>query len=586
MPWSAAWPLLCLAGRRPLFAQAALAIVQAVLPFAGLLAMQHLIDAVAAGLAGRNTPADALAAATLATLAAGLVAFAGSALRSFVSVLSENHGRALTDALVLRVQTHAATLDLADFDRPAFHDLLQKAGAEASQRPVRLVQDGLAVLVAGLGLLTMGLWLTRVAIWLPILVAAAALPIAFVRARHARERLAWQDQNVGTQRDAGYAGAVLTGRATSKDVRLLDLAVAFGTRLASLRAKLRESLAELARRRARGELGVTTLASAGLFAAYYVLARTALAGGLSLGELVLQAQAAQRAQNGVRDLLAALMGEREHRQFLVPVVEFLARKSAMAPTPATPPPAADPAAPALAFGDVTFRYPETNGDALRGLTFRVARGERVALVGANGSGKSTIVKLLARLYDPDTGIVAGDGVDLRTWPLPAWRAKLSLLLQDAALFELSLRANLALGTAAPPPDDALWSALATVGLDAKVRALHAGLDTMCSRRVSGGVDWSTGEARRLVLARALVPAVDLLVVDEPFAALDRDTALGVARALAALPRSRTLVVVDHRLDCLRFCDRVLVLERGAVVAEETPAGLAARDPRFAALRPE
>ncbi len=296
VPWSAAWPLLCLAGRRPLFAQAGLAVVQALLPFAGLLAMQHLIDAVAAGLAGRSTPADALAAATLATLAAGLVAFTGSALRSFAAVLSENHGRALTDALVLRVQTHAANLDLAEFDRPAFHDLLQKAGAEASQRPVRLVQDGLAVLVAGVGLLTMGLWLTRVAIWLPVLVAAAALPIAFVRARHARERLAWQDQNVGVQRDAGYAGAVLTGRATSKDVRLLDLAIPFGTRLAALRAKLRGSLAELARRRARGELGVTTLASAGLFAAYYVLARTALAGGLSLGELVLQAQAAQRAQ--------------------------------------------------------------------------------------------------------------------------------------------------------------------------------------------------------------------------------------------------------------------------------------------------
>jgi ATP-binding cassette, subfamily B, bacterial len=434
--------------------------------------------------------------------------------------------------------------------------------------------------------LTMVWLLAGVSWWLPALVALAALPLAWLRGRHAALRVAWQERYVTAQRDVGYAGAVLTGRATAKDVRVFGLAGFWSARLAHLRAQLRQSLRALAGKRSRDELLVHTISSAGLFAAYFWLANQALAGGLSLGGLVLQAQAAQRAQNGVRDLLAAMLGVHEHRLFLRPVLDFLALRPGLvaAPPPATPPPGAL----ALAVRQLAFRYPEAACQALHDVSFDVAAGERLAIVGPNGSGKSTLLKLLARLYAPAAGSLAANGVALQHVEPAGFRARLSVLLQDAALFELSVRDNLGLGrtAAAPPCSDAeLWQALAVVGLVDRVRALPAGLDTMCSRRFPGGADWSAGEARRLVLARALLRPADLLLLDEPFLALDGVLATALEQHLAQRSRRTTVIVVDHRPQAIRWVDRVLVLERGTVTASGAPRDLAQHHARFRELFP-
>ncbi len=581
MPWTTAWQLASSVGRRPLLELAALAVAQALLPLAGLVAMQRLLDAVAAGIGGTLPPTEAMAAASLAVALAAGIALVGSLVQARLVVRSEVHGRELADATTQRVQEHAATLDLGDFDQPECHERMQRAGAEAATRPVRLVQDGVAVLVAGIGMLAMAGWLLLVEPWLPLVVVASALPVAFVRQRHAADRLRWQQQNVGAQRDVGYTGALLTGRATAPEVRVLGVAAWLGQRLGALRAGLRQSLATLARRRSRDEVWVAAVRSAGLFGAYFVLARAALAGGLSLGELVLHAQAAQRAQNGVRDLLAALAAGREHRQFLRPVVEFLSRGPAVV---ATPPPRTPPPGPlALAASDVGFRYAGGPREALDGVTFTIAAGEYVGVLGGNGSGKSTLVKLLARLYDPSVGRLEANGVDLRHCEPAAWRARLSVLTQDGSLLELSVRENLELGRSAPATDAEIARVLAVVGLEEAVARLPAGLATPCSRRIDGGVDWSSGEQRRLRIARALLRRADLLVLDEPFAGLDAGSVATVAAHLRTLPGTR--IVVEHRLEPLRHCDRILVLRDGRLVAHGTPAELAATDPAFASLRP-
>jgi ATP-binding cassette subfamily B protein len=560
--WDFAWQLVAVGGRRRLAALLGLAVGQALLPLAGLVALQRLIDAVARGVAGRQPDDHALADATTAVVVAAAVAFLGSALRSLATVVSENHGRELSDAATRQVQAHAAEVPQAAFDQPGFHDLLLRAGAEAGQRPVRLVQDGIAAVVAGVGLVTMVALLAGVSWWLPGMVAATALPLAWVRRRHADQRVRWQERHTGDQRDVGYAGAVLAGRATSKEVRSLGLRRFWLGRLDRLRAGLRASLAVLARQRARDELVVQTVASAGLFVAYFVLAKDALAGGLTLGGLVLQAQAAQRAQNGVRDALAALAGVHEHRLFLRPVADFLALPPAGANSPnATPPPGPFE----VACADLTFAYAGTRRPALAGVSLTLRSGERVAVTGANGSGKSTLVKLLCGLYAPTAGVIRIDGRDLAACAPAAWSERVAVLLQDAQVYELSVRDNLRFDRA--EDDAALWAALAVVGLDARVRALPEGLATMCSRRHPGGVEWSAGEARRLLLARALLRPADLIVLDEPFDGVDPATAAFLAAALRAHRPQAIVVVVDHRPEALQFADRVLALADGRLVAD-------------------
>jgi len=587
--WRTAWQFAGAAGRAGFVGLALLTAAQALLPLAGLLAMMALIDAVADGLAGRTAAAAAESAATIATGAAAAIVFAAAACKSLYAQLSEGQGRRLGDALAQRLEQHAAAVPLACYDTPAFHELLQRAAAEAPQRAVRWQQDLLALGASLLGLLTMCWLLAGVEPWLPFLVALTALPLAIVRRQHAHSRFAWQQQHAGDQRDLAVLAGALTSRAAAKDVRVLRLAGPFGQLADGLRAALRRSAATLLRQRSRDELLVTVLAAIGLFAAYLRLVNEALAGGLGLGMLVLQAQAAQRAQNGVRDVLAAAAGVHEHRLFLAPLQTFLALPTVGKPQPApllaTPPAARSPAGLPLQLADVQFRYPEASAPALQIPSLAIAAGERLAVVGPNGSGKSTLLKLLAGLYAPDAGAVLVDGARLAAPADDLWFARCAVLLQDAVLFERSLRENLQLGRATPAAEAELWQVLDDVGLAERVRALPHGLDTMCSRRHPGGVAWSGGEARRLLLARALLPGPELVLLDEPFAALDAATASTVLQRLMARPRTATFVVVDHRPAVLALCDRVAALAGGRLVGCGPLAALRAR-PELRGLLPE
>lgn len=584
MPLRVALQLCTLAGRGPLLIHALLVLVQGLLPLAGLFAMQWLVDAVADGVAGRTLAADAWRQASLAVAVAAAVAFVGNALRASAAVFTETHGRRLADACTARFQEHAARLDLAAFDRPAFHDLLHRAGGEAASRPVRLVQDFAAFGTATVSLLAMALVLATVEPWLPLVVATAAAPIAWTRQRHARLRFAWQQEATAAQREIGYLGATLTGRATAKDVRGLGLLPMVQHRLAGLRAGLRQAQQRLARARARDDLLVHTLAGAALFGAYLHLGNLALAGVLSIGGLVLHAQAVQRAQNGVRDLLGAGSAIVESRLFLRPLVDFLAA----VPAVRAEPPAVDlaPGSLALATTSLGFTYPGATVAALHDVTVRIAPGERIAVVGQNGSGKSTFVKLLCRLYDPTTGRLLANDVDVRHVQPEHYRARLACLFQDAHAFELTIGENLRLGHREPADDAVLWRSLTIVGLADRVRALPLGLATPLSRRAKDGVEWSGGELRRLLLARALAQPADVLLLDEPFGALDGEAATALAAALVAEDRRRTLVLVDHRSAAIRCVDRVLLFERGQLIADGPPATLAATEPRFASLFPD
>lgn len=584
VPFGAALGLCLSAGRSRFFAHLALVVVQAALPLAGLYAMQWLIDAVAAGVQGTTPQADAFTAVLAATGLAAGIAVVGNLVRSLAAVVAESHGRALADASAQRLQEHAAGLDLAEFDRAPFHDLLHQAGTAASQRPVRLVADLAGGLSALVSLVLMGTVLGFVEVWLPFVVVAAALPLAWARRHHARAQFRWQQVNVHPQRDVGYLGALLTGRASAKDVRALRLGGWFAARLSALRAGVRRSLHALAAARARDDMLVQTLASLAMFGAYVWLGHLALAGALTLGGLVLHAQAVQRAQNGIRDLLSAAAAIGEDRLFLRPFVDLLATRAQLgAAPPAANPPAG---APAIAAHGVHFTYPDSPHAALTDVTFALAPGERVAIAGPNGSGKSTLVKLLCRLYDPTTGNLAANGTDLRHMTPDAWRAGIAVLFQDASGFELTLGENLRLGHATHCPDAELWRALDVAGLAALVKALPLQLDTPLSRRISGGVELSGGELRRLLLARALAQPASLLVLDEPFAQLDGVAAERLAAELAARSGRQTIVVVDHRATAVRCVDRVLLLEHGRLVASGSPAELSAGEPRFRALFPD
>jgi ATP-binding cassette subfamily B protein len=571
VPLRQAREIAALAGRRVLASNVALLVVQGIVPLLGLLAMKQLLDAVDNGIRAADRY-EAFRGVGTAVAFAAAVAALGSVLRALGAQVGERHARLAGDRCAELLQAHAARLDLLQIEDPANADLMQRAGAEASQRPARVVQDLAALLLGGVTLASLAAVLATVTPMLPLLVGCAAVPQAMVRLRHARRLYEWQQAHTETQREVVYLGGLLAGRHAAKDVRLFGLAPRLREDIASRRTALREGQLALGARRAWQDALTQIIASVAMFLAYLYLGTQALDGALTIGGLLMHAQAVQRTQNGIRDGLLAWSGLRESRLFLGHVATFLA----LAPrirAPAEPVPVPSRPREGLCCEGVRFAYPGSADEVLRGVDLALRPGERVALVGRNGAGKSTIVRLLGRLCDPDAGSVRWGGVDLRALDPDAWRARVSILFQDAAPFEFSVRANLSPGDA-EPDDEALLAAAALVGLEDRLRQLPRGLDTRLGRGFAGAVELSAGEWRRLLLARALARPAELLVLDEPFAFLDPPSQQRVAAALHDAPRDRILLVVDQGPRAVDFVDRVLVCEQGRIVADGSPASLA------------
>ncbi len=231
----------------------------------------------------------------------------------------------------------------------------------------------------------------------------------------------------------------------------------------------------------------------------------------------------------------------------------------------------------LEFDDVTFRY-DDESDALRGFSARFERGLLTGLFGRSGAGKSTVTALAVRLEDPQSGAVRLDGQDLRDLQLESLRARFGVCLQRSVLFGDSLRENLLLADP-EASDDALWQALEDAGAASFVRQLPAGLDTVLG---SSGVGTSGGQARRLALARTLLRRAPVIIVDEPFSGLDRESALKVRQTLRECAKKAIVIVIAHELDCLPMYDHVIFVDQGRVLGTGTHASLSSSNAAYRA----
>jgi ATP-binding cassette subfamily B protein len=237
----------------------------------------------------------------------------------------------------------------------------------------------------------------------------------------------------------------------------------------------------------------------------------------------------------------------------------------------------------IAFEHVSFTYPGQSVPVLHDLCLEIGAGECVALVGHNGAGKTTLIKLLLRLYDPTAGRVLLDGVDLRAYDLDALRRTMGVIFQDFVRYELTARENIAVGQIEALGDSTrLRAAAARAGAGSLLDALPKGLDTPLGRAF-GGRDLSGGEWQKLALARAFVRDCQLLVLDEPTAALDVQTENAVYARFHELTRGRMTLLISHRFSTVRMADRILYLAGGRVQEEGSHAALMDRAGEYARL---
>ena len=550
----------------PSWTLAALAflVAQAAIPLLSLYLLKLLVDTVTAGVTAADRSAAFERVVLLVAAAAGVAAL-GAACRSAAALVNEVQGLVVTDRMLDILHAKSIDVDYGYYEDSRYFDSLHQAQQQAPWRPTRIVSGLMRVGQGALSLLAIGGLLFTFHWSVGVILLLVVIPGTLARIKYASLFFEWYRSRAERERMAGYLSGLLVEPAPAKEVRLFGLGSRFLARFNELREGLRRERVEMATRRSLSEFWTELAATLAVFGAYAFIASQALRGLVTVGALVMYIEAFRRAQGALQEMLAGFGVLFEDNLFLSSFDEFLGIGNRVT-QPAQPTPVPRRLRSGIAFEDVDFVYPNSSRKALNGVSLTVGPGETVALVGANGSGKTTVIKLLCRLYDPTGGRITLDGIDLRSFDIAELRRTIAVLFQDFVRYDLSARENIALGDVAAPPDSAAIVAAATrAGVHDVIEGLSAGYDTLLGKRLGEGDQLSTGEWQKLALARTFVRDAPILVLDEPTSAIDPEAERDVVEGFRALVEHRAGIVISHRLSTVTWVNRIYVLDGGRVV---------------------
>ena len=554
-------------------------VLSAFMPVAMLWVGKLLIDTVVANLGAAEPDWSRLF--WLVALEAGL-ALLQEVLGRVSSLLESLLGDLFGNHLSVRLMEHAAVLDLEQFEDPDFYDKLQRARRQTTGR-VALVGILLGV---GQQLLTVASLLVALLAfnaWLLVILLVAIMPAFLGETHFAGQSYSLFFRWTPERRELDYLRWVAASDVTAKEVKLFGLSRHLIDRYARLADSYYAANRALSIRRASvGALlsGLSTLAYYGAVGFIVVQAVTA---AITIGTLTFLIGSFERCRSLIQSVLLRAADVYEESLFLRDLFDFLEMR------PRTPQPADALTVPrpirhGFVFENVGFRYPDSARWAIRGVSFTLGPSERIALVGENGAGKTTLVKLLTRLYDPTEGTITLDGRDLRDYDLDDLRRSIGVIFQDFVRYDMIARENIAIGRIDAMDDDARIDDAAAKSLAADVIAkLEGGMGHMLGRRFDGGANLSGGEWQKIALARAYMRDAQVLVLDEPTAALDARAEFQVFERFSELTAGRMAVLISHRFSTVRMADRILVLENGRVVEDGSHAELVGAAGRYAEL---
>ncbi|CAN5667685.1 ABC transporter ATP-binding protein [soil metagenome] len=567
-----------------------LRLVRALLPVATLYVGKLIIDEVIRLVGLPGTPVSLeewVRAGLLSHLAILLLielglAIASDVLGRFVTLFDALLSERLTNATSLRLMAHAATLDLENFEDPELQDRMDRARRQTMGRSPLLgqllgqAQDVITIATFGAGLLIY-------APWLVLLLGVALIPAFLGEAHFNALSYSLNYRRTPERRELDYVRQTGAGVETAKEVKIFGLNDFLMERFRSLADTFYAENRGLAARRAGWGGLLAALGTVAYYLAYAYIAWSTVAGRFTVGDLTFLAASFRRLRNLLEGLLGGFSQVAGQALYLDDLFSFFAIEPRIR-SPAEPRPFPDRIREGFVFENVGFRYPDASGWAVRHLDFTLRGGEILALVGENGAGKTTIVKLLARLYDPDEGRILLDGHDLREYDLAGVRSGMGVIFQDFVRYALTAGENIAVGRIEARADrPRIEEAAARSLADGVIGSLRGGYDQRIGRRFQGGVDLSGGEWQKVAIARAYMRDAQVLILDEPTAALDARAEFEVFQRFRELSSGRTGILISHRFSSVRMADRILVLAGGRVESSGTHAELMKQAGRYAEL---
>ena len=567
------------ASRRDFLFVAGLAAAGAIMPTLILLSSRHVVNLI---VEGSDTGKG------IGYVLPGVMLLGGlAASQRIYTTLQSSRQYLFSRRVALEVERRffeqSGRVDLGHFDNSDWHDRMSRARWDANWRSSSMSQTLIGLGGSMVQLIGMTGVLFTLHPALVLLAIASVLPTVSLQRRVNRRVYGFHYDWTPVQREEMYLGTLMAEPEKSKELRGFDLGTHFLKRWEKLSldrfGRLRDLYVWAEKRSAFAAL----LSGLCLAAAYGFVAVEGLTGRLTAGDLVAVIGAVAAITQQVGLVASSLVELDQHARFLNDYFSFL-EIDTLVPTPETAQRRSVPDRPSIEFDDVTFTYPGGTEPALSNLNLKIEAGEMMALVGDNGAGKTSLVKLILRYYDPQKGAVRLGGIDLREFDPIELRRHIGVLFQDFVNYELRARDNVTFGRWERPVDDeAVRAALQQARALDVVQKLPGGLDSNVGRLFEGGHDLSGGEWQRLALARLMYRDSDLWILDEPTASLDPEAEAAIFSELRQVLHGRIGIVISHRFSTVRIADRIAVLDAGRVTELGTHDELLGNGRRYAEL---
>jgi ATP-binding cassette subfamily B protein len=558
-----------------------LRVARSAVPLAVLWIGKLIVDAVVQGIGlhgrGEPIPWDRIAMLVGIELSIALV---GELLSRLSALLESLLGDLFANQTSVMLMRHAATLDLEQFENAEIYDKLERARRQTVGR-IGLFTMLLATLQDLITMASLSVALAVYVPWLLVLLVIAVLPSLLGETHFASLGYSLLFSWTPERRQLDYLRYIGASDVSAKELKLFGLSDFLVGRYDRLSQEFYEANKALSVRRNIVSTLLAFVGTLGYYAAYAVIIYLTVtgyrsaAGVFTIGVLTFLAGSFRQSRDLIQRVLLSLSQVFEQTLYLDDLFSFLEIEPSIKLNPGARP-VPIPIRSGFVFEGVGFKYPGSEQWAVRKLDFSLSPGERIALVGENGAGKTTLVKLLARLYDPTEGRILLDGVDLREYDLEALRRNVGVIFQDFVRYDFLVKENIAVGNIGRIGDDPAIKTAAERSLaDSVVQRLTGGYDQMLGKRFENGVDLSGGEWQKVALARAYMRDAQLLILDEPTAALDARAEYEVFLRFSELTKGRMAVLISHRFSTVRMADRILVLKGGELVEQGTHEALVA-----------